>query len=105
MYVLEFSKHNMLENNNNVENNNNNNVEDIRENNCVHVRAVQESRVVLVCQHLFNCPRGKKNIYANVYQNTINDDDSQTSFSPIIFSEGRGVSVHRLLIAMILRHW
>lgn len=60
MYVLESSKHNMLDNNNNVENNNNNNVENIRENNCVHVRAEQESRVVLVCQHLFNSPRGKK---------------------------------------------
>ena len=53
----------------------------------------------------FSTVRGKKKIYANVYQNTINDDDSQTSSSPIIFSEGRGVSVRKLLIAMILRHW
>ena len=34
----------------------------------------------------FSTVRGKSNnIYGNVYQNTINDDDSQTSFSPIIF--------------------
>ena len=67
MYVLESSKHNIHDNNNNVENNNNNNVENIRENNCVHVRAVQESRVVLVCQHLFNCQR-KKNIFMQMYR-------------------------------------
>ena len=36
-----------------------------------------------------------KIIYANVYRNTINDGDSQTSLLPI-FSEGGGTSVHRL---------
>ena len=34
----------------------------------------------------FSTVRGKSNnIYGNLYQNTINDDDSQTSFSAIIF--------------------
>ena len=37
----------------------------------------------------------KKKIYANVYRNTINDGDSQTSPLPI-FPEGGGTSVHRL---------
>ena len=37
----------------------------------------------------------KQKIYANVYRNTINDGDSQTSLLPI-FSEGGGTSVHRL---------
>ena len=46
---------------------------------------------------LFNCQRkNKKIIYANVYRNTINDGESQTSPLPI-FSEGGGTSVHRLL--------
>ena len=45
---------------------------------------------------LFNCQRkNKKIIYANVYRNTINDGDSQTSPLPI-FPEGGGTSVHRL---------
>ena len=45
---------------------------------------------------LFNCQRKNKNIiYANVYGNTINDGDSQTSPLPI-FPEGRGTSAHRL---------
>ena len=45
---------------------------------------------------LFNCQRmNKKIIYANVYRNTINDGDSQTSSLPI-FPEGVGTSVHRL---------
>ena len=45
---------------------------------------------------LFNCQRkNKKIIYANVYRNTINDGDSQTSPLPI-FPEGVGTSVHRL---------
>ena len=61
IYLLKI----IIDNNSNVENsnddnvnnnNNNNNVENIWENNCVHV---QESRVVLVCQHLFNCQRKK----------------------------------------------
>ena len=38
----------------------------------------------------------KKKMYANVYQNTINDGDSQTPPLPI-FPEGGGTSVHRLL--------
>ena len=39
---------------------------------------------------LFNCQRKNKNIiYANVYRNTINDGDSQTSPLPI-FPEGGG---------------
>ena len=39
---------------------------------------------------LFNCQRkNKKIIYANVYRNTINDGDSQTSPLPI-FPEGGG---------------
>ena len=52
---------------------------------------------MLVCQHLFNCQmkQQQKIIYANVYGNTINDGDSQTSLLPI-FSEGGGMSVHRL---------
>ena len=45
---------------------------------------------------LFNCRRkNKKIIYANVYRNTINDGDSQTSPLPI-FPEGGGRSVRRL---------
>ena len=57
------------------------------ENNCVH--AVQESRVLLVCQHLFKCQKKNKNkIYANVYWNTINDGNSQTSLSPIFLRGG-----------------
>ena len=45
---------------------------------------------------LFNCQgKNKKLIYANVYRNTINDGDSQTSPLPI-FPEGGGTSVHRL---------
>ena len=35
----------------------------------------------------------QKIIYANVYPNTINDGNSQTSLLPI-FSEGGGTSVH-----------
>ena len=43
---------------------------------------------------LFNCQRkNKKIIYANVYRNTINDGDSQTSPLPI-FPERGGTSVH-----------
>ena len=46
---------------------------------------------------LFNCQgKNKKLIYANVYRNTINGGDSQTSLLPI-FPEGEGTSVHRLL--------
>ena len=46
---------------------------------------------------LFNCQRKNKNIiYANVYRNTINDGDSQTSPLPIS-PEGGGTSIHRLL--------
>ena len=45
----------------------------------------------------FNCQRkNKKLIYANVYRNTINDGDSQTSPLPI-FPDGVETSVHRLL--------
>ena len=66
-------------------------VENIRENN--YACALKESRVVLVCQHLFNLFR-KKN-YANVHRNMINDGNSQTSLLPI-FSVGRGTSVYRL---------
>ena len=67
----------------------------MRENNCVY--ALKESPVVLVCQHFFNCQmkQQQKIIYANVYRNTINDGDSQTSLLPF-FSEGGGTSVHRL---------
>ena len=52
---------------------------------------------MLVCQHLFNCQmkQQQKIIHANVYWNTINDGDSQTSLLPM-FSKGRGSSVHRL---------
>ena len=39
--------------------------------------------------------RTKKIIYANIYRNTINDGDSQTSPLPI-FPEGVETSVHRL---------
>ena len=58
----------------------------------------------MVCQHLFNCQMKKqqKIIYANVYRNTINDGDSQTSLLPI-FCEGRGTSVHRLRWETILK--
>ena len=59
---------------------------------------------------LFNCHRKNKIIYANVYRNTINDGDSQTSPLPI-FPEGRGTSVHRLRVRgqfeikiLIVRH-
>ena len=59
----------------------------MRENNCVY--ALKESPVVLVSQHFFNCQmkQQQKIIYANVYRNTINNGDSQTSLLPI-FSEG-----------------
>ena len=60
-------------------------VENIRENN--YLRALKESRVVLVCQHLFNDHR--KKINANVHQNTIKDGDSQTSLITMFFL-GRG---------------
>ena len=43
------------------------------------------------CQNLFNCQKKNKNIiYANVYRNTINDSDLQTSPLPI-FPEGGAV--------------
>ena len=54
---------------------------------------------MLVCQHLFNRQMKQQQqqiIYANVYRDTINDSDSQTSLLPI-FSEGVGRSVNRLL--------
>ena len=62
------------------------------------MRALKESPDVLVCQHLINCQmkQQQKIIYANVYRNTINDGDSQTSLLPI-FSEGGWTSVHRLV--------
>ena len=61
----------------------------MRENNCVY--ALKESPVVLVCQHFFNCQmkQQQKIIYANVYRNTVNNGDSQTSLLPI-FSEVGG---------------
>ena len=40
----------------------------------------------------------QKIIYANVYRNTINDGDSQTSPLPI-YTEGGTTSVHRLIIS------
>ena len=43
----------------------------------------------------FQLSAKKKKIYANVYWNTINDGDSQTSPLPI-FPTGGGTSVHRL---------
>ena len=46
---------------------------------------------------LFNCQgKNKKLIYANLYRNTINDGDSQTSPLPIFTEGGGGTSVHRL---------
>ena len=46
---------------------------------------------------LFNCQRkNKKIIYANLYRNTINDGDSQTSPLPIFLREW-GRLVHRLV--------
>ena len=54
---------------------------------------------------LFNCQRkNKKIIYANVYRNTINDGDSQTSPLPI-FPEGGGTSVHRLWLLDYFSSW
>ena len=46
-----------------------------KNNDCV--RAVQDSRVVVVFQHLFNFQRENKKriIHANVYRNTIKDGD------------------------------
>ena len=57
------------------------------------LRDLQESRVVLVCQHLFNRQRknNKKNTYANVYRKTINDGDFQTPLSPIFYCAEGGV--------------
>ena len=50
----------------------------------------------LTFMYLFNCQRkNKKIIYVNVYGNTINDGDSQTSLLPI-FPEGGGTFVHSL---------
>ena len=60
--------------------------------NCL--RDLQESRVVLVCQHLFNRQRKNKKKYcmhANLYRNTINDGDFQTPLSPIFYSAEGGV--------------
>ena len=67
------------------------NVENIRENDCVRA-VLQDSIVVLVCQHIFNRQRNnnKKMIYVSVYRNMTNDGGSQTSLSPI-FCWGRGV--------------
>ena len=58
------------------------NVENIRENDCVH--SLKESRVMSVCQHLFNCQMKQQQnmIYGNVYWNVINDSYSQTSLLP-----------------------
>ena len=51
---------------------------------------------VLTYMCLFNRQRKNKNmIYANLYRNTINNGDSQTSPLPT-FPEGGGTSVHRL---------
>ena len=58
------------------------------------LRDLQESRVVLVCQHLFNRQRKnqqQKILYANVYRNTINDGDFQTPLSPIFYWAEGGV--------------
>ena len=57
--------------------------------NCL--RDLQESRVVLVCQHLFNRQRKKKILPANEYRNTINDGDLQTPLSPIFYWVEGGV--------------
>lgn len=55
---------------------------------------VQESWVVLVFQHLFNCQaKQNKSIYANVYRDTIKDDDSHMSLY-LIFSLGRRASIY-----------
>ena len=49
--------------------------------------AVQESRVELVLQHLFNCQRQNKNKnnLCKCYRNTVNTGDTQTSLFPIFF--------------------
>ena len=49
---------------------------------------------MLVFQNLFNCQvKQNKNIYANVYHDTIKDGDSHMSLYQI-FSLGRGASIY-----------
>lgn len=57
------------------------------------LRDLQESRVVLVCQHRFqpSKEKQKKKLYANEYRNTINDADLQTPLSPIFYWAEGGV--------------
>ena len=51
------------------------------------LRDLQESRVVLVCQHLFNRQRknNKKNTLCKCIPEQINDGDFQTPLSPIFY--------------------
>ena len=57
------------------------------------LRDLQESRVVLVCQHLFNRQRknNKQNTLCKCIPEQINDGDFQTPFSPIFYSAEGGV--------------
>ena len=69
-------------------------VENILENHCV--RALKESESCWSVNTFSTVRERTKNIiYANVYWNSINDGDSQTSPLPI-FTEGGATSVHRL---------
>ena len=57
------------------------------------LRDLQESRVVLVCQHLFNRQRknNKQNTLCKCIPEQISDGDFQTPLSPIFYSAERGV--------------
>ena len=72
---------------------------------CLECNHLQREDVRLACAQTpelffdlpvpFQLAKEQKKNYANLYRNTINDGDSQTSPLPI-FPEGVGTSVHRL---------
>ena len=62
------------------------------------LRDLQESRVVLVCQHLSTAREKTTNkiLYANVYRNRLTTVIFRR-LSPRFFTQRRGASVHRLI--------
>ena len=92
IYLLKI----IIDNNSNVENSNDDNVNNNNNNKIIMLRTSERITVYMykspeLCWSVntFSTVRRKSNnICGNVYQNTINDDDSQTSFSPIIFLWG-----------------
>ena len=63
------------------------------------LRDLQESRVVLVCQHLFNRQRknNNKKYFTQMYTGTRLTTVIFRRLSPRFFTERRGASVHRLI--------